>query len=67
MQFQQNWKHSLGRRMIAPVLAIGMVGTLAAYSLARMRWADWISRESLAVASVGPQIRLGARRAGVGL
>jgi serine protease Do len=31
MQFRKNWKHSLGRRMIAPVLAIGMVGSLAAY------------------------------------
>ncbi len=32
-----------------------------------VRRADWINCESLAVASVGPQIRLGACRAGVGL
>jgi serine protease Do len=29
--FPENWKHSLGRRLIAPVLALGMVGSLVAF------------------------------------
>jgi len=29
--FSESWKHSLGRRLIAPVLALGMVGSLVAF------------------------------------
>jgi len=29
--FSESWKHSLGRRLIAPVLAVGMVGSLVAF------------------------------------
>jgi serine protease Do len=29
--FPESWKHSLGRRLIAPVLAVGMVGSLVAF------------------------------------
>jgi serine protease Do len=33
--FPESWKNSLGRRLIAPVLAIGMVGSLAAFQTAK--------------------------------
>jgi serine protease Do len=31
--FLEGWKHSLGRRLIAPMLAVGMVGSLAAFEI----------------------------------